>query len=67
MERIAGESDDKLRPAVRHLLHQKRTIKGIYRNVTEAHVARLERVYDRLTPPDPILRVGVSLPRVRGQ
>ena len=56
LERFAEEPAGALRRAVRHLLHQKRTIDGIYQALTDAHVARLERVYDRLAPSDRVRR-----------
>ncbi len=45
-----------LRGAVRQILHQKRTIEGIYPDITPALEERLETVYARLSPSDPVRR-----------
>lgn len=52
LEQLAEQPDDRLRRAVRELLHRKRTFDEIYPEVTAAHVTRLEGVYARLAPSD---------------
>jgi hypothetical protein len=56
LEQLAEQPDDRLRRAIRELLHRKRTIDGIYPEVTAAHVTRLEGVYARLAPSDRLRR-----------
>lgn len=54
LERIAEQPTDDLRRTVRRILHQKRTIAGIFPDLTEEHMARLQTVYDRLSPSNAV-------------
>jgi hypothetical protein len=56
LERFAEETDDRLRRAVRTLLHRKRTIAGIHPELNDGYISRLEAVYARLSPIDRMLR-----------
>src|SRR5262249_25269504 len=56
LERFADDSSDSLRGAIRHVLHQKRTIEGIYPIISDDQVARFDAIYERLSSVDPIRR-----------
>ncbi len=56
LEQLAEETGDQLRCAVRKVVHQKRTIEGVYPEITAEYVARMETIYHRLTPSDPVRR-----------
>jgi len=58
LESFAEQANDTLRRAVRRILHQKRTMPGIYPELSQDHVNRLESIYARLQPADLTRRHG---------
>jgi hypothetical protein len=56
LETLADQPGPDLRRAIRRLLHQRRTIEGVYPQLSPEHVARLEAIYARLQPRDLVRR-----------
>src|SRR5262249_50739149 len=49
---------DRLRRSIRHHLHLVRTIEGLRRDLSQQQPTRLEAVYHRLEPVDPVRRTA---------
>lgn len=58
LEAWADHPEDQLRRVVRNILYERRKYEDIRPQLSDEHIARLEAVYARLTPTDPIRRDG---------